>query len=395
MAATFVNPFMTLPQIALVWSTAVTSAILFTSPLSGAHLNPAFTIAQAMFRSFDWRKVLPYIGAQLVGSMAGSALSFEYFRSAIEGFEQAGGLTHASSIDSARVFGEYFDPSLTATQAFGVEAAGTALLAAVVFAVTHEKNSERNIPVPFVVGGAVFSLINVLAPFSQCGLNPARDFGPRIIAFIAGWTDVAFQNCWLYIAAPILGAITGAALIDKILYYPKRNEFQKRYEQIKICAHYSTIVFITARNYSYPNKTKYRDKTNDLVGEYFDPSLTATQAFGVEAAGTALLATIVFGVTHEKNSDRDIPVPFVVGATVFLLINVFAPFTQCGLNPARDFGPRIVAFFAGWTDVAFQNCWLYIAAPIIGAIAGAALIDKILYPKRDRVPKRAMNSALL
>uniref|UniRef100_A0A7R9WEY4 Aquaporin n=1 Tax=Pseudictyota dubia TaxID=2749911 RepID=A0A7R9WEY4_9STRA len=222
MAATFVNPFMTLPQIALVWSTAVTSAILFTSPLSGAHLNPAFTIAQAMFRSFDWRKVLPYIGAQLVGSMAGSALSFEYFRSAIEGFEQAGGLTHASSIDSARVFGEYFDPSLTATQAFGVEAAGTALLAAVVFAVTHEKNSERNIPVPFVVGGAVFSLINVLAPFSQCGLNPARDFGPRIIAFIAGWTDVAFQNCWLYIAAPILGAITGAALIDKILYYPKR-----------------------------------------------------------------------------------------------------------------------------------------------------------------------------
>jgi glycerol uptake facilitator protein len=224
MSATFVNPFMTLPQIAMVWSAAVTSAILITEPLSGAHLNPAFTIAQAVFRKFDRRKVLPYIGAQVFGSMAGSAASYGFFKHAIRGFEQAEGLVRASSIDTARVFGEYFDPSLvTATQAFGVEAMGTAILAATVFAVTHRRNSGRDIPVPFVVGGTVFSLINVLAPLTQCGMNPARDFGPRIVAFLAGWTDVAFQDCWLYIAGPIIGALAGAAFVDKVLYADKKE----------------------------------------------------------------------------------------------------------------------------------------------------------------------------
>ena len=224
MFATFVNPFMTLPQIALIWAAAVTSAILITSPLSGAHLNPSFTIANAMYRKFEWKKVLPYIGAQLVGAMAGSAFSYGWFKNAILGFEQTEGLLRASSIDSARVFGEYFDPSLSVFQAFGLEAAGTALLAAVVFAATHERNSDKDIPTPLVVGGTVFSLINVLAPFTQCGMNPARDFGPRIIAFLAGWTEVAFQDCWLYIAGPIIGAITGATLIEKIFYSNKRTK---------------------------------------------------------------------------------------------------------------------------------------------------------------------------
>ena len=223
MTASFVNPFMTLPQVAMVWSAAVTSAILITSPLSGAHLNPAMTVALAMFRNFDRSKVLPYVGAQMFGSMAGSAASFGLFQTAIQGFEQSRGLVRSTAVDSARVFGEYFDSSLTTAQAFGVEAMGTALLAAIVFAVTHKRNSERDIPVPVVVGGTVFSLINALAPFTQCGLNPARDFGPRIVAYLAGWTDVAFQGCWLYIAAPVMGALVGAAFIDKVFYNSRRT----------------------------------------------------------------------------------------------------------------------------------------------------------------------------
>ena len=225
MTASFMpNPLMsTLPQVAAVWSVAVTSAILMASPLSGAHFNPAMTLAQAMFRNFDRRKVLPYCVAQMVGSVAGSAMSFSIFQHVIRGFEQARGLVRSTAIDSARVFGEYFDSSLTPFQAFGVEAMGTAILATIVFAMTHKRNEDRGIPVPYMVGGTVFTLINALAPLTQCGLNPARDFGPRIVAYFAGWTDVAFQNCWLYIAGPIVGALFGAALIDKFVYSTKRT----------------------------------------------------------------------------------------------------------------------------------------------------------------------------
>jgi glycerol uptake facilitator protein len=49
------------------------------------------------------------------------------------------------------------------------------------------------------------------------------------------------------------------------------------------------------------------------------------------------------------------------------------------VNPARDFGPRIVAYFAGWDLVAFQGWWVYMFAPIIGATLGGAFADKVLY----------------
>ena len=83
---------------------------------------------------------------------------------------------------------------------------------------------------------------------------------------------------------------------------------------------------------------------------------------------------------HEKNDAmKDAFVPPVIGLTVGALIAVIAPITQAGFNPARDFGPRIVAFLAGWKEVAFKGCWVYIVAPVLGALLGATVADKILY----------------
>ena len=219
MSATFSDTSISLPEIALVWSMAAVASIIITTPLSGAHLNPAMTLALAMFRGFEWNKVLPYSFAQVLGSSAGSAMSYIMNAQAIEDFEVSQDLSRASSIPSARVFGEYYDPSLTGAEAFGVEAFGTAVLAAVVFAVSHPRAANRiSVPVPLIIGGTVFSLICFLAPLTQCGMNPARDFGPRLVAYVAGWTDVAFQDCGLYILAPLIGAPTGAALVDSLLY---------------------------------------------------------------------------------------------------------------------------------------------------------------------------------
>jgi glycerol uptake facilitator-like aquaporin len=111
-----------------------------------------------------------------------------------------------------------------------------------------------------------------------------------------------------------------------------------------------------------------------------DPITTAV-AFFAEALGTAILAFVVFCLSNPKNdiSRNKTFVPPLIGAAVAALIAVLAPVTQCGLNPARDFGPRVVAWLAGWKSVAFRKWWVYVLAPLIGAPVGAAIADKVLY----------------
>jgi glycerol uptake facilitator protein len=108
--------------------------------------------------------------------------------------------------------------------------------------------------------------------------------------------------------------------------------------------------------------------------------ITTQIAFLAEAMGTGILSFVIFALTNPKNDAmKTCFVPPLIGLTVGALIAVFAPLTQAGFNPARDFGPRIVAFFAGWKDVAFKGCWVYILAPILGAVVGAVVADKVLY----------------
>ena len=112
----------------------------------------------------------------------------------------------------------------------------------------------------------------------------------------------------------------------------------------------------------------------------FSSPVTKVVAFLAEGVGTAILAFVIFALTHPKNDAvKDGFIPPLIGLTVGGLIAVLAPLTQAGFNPARDFGPRIVAWFAGWKTVAFTNAWLYIVAPIIGASVGAALADRVLF----------------
>lgn len=109
-----------------------------------------------------------------------------------------------------------------------------------------------------------------------------------------------------------------------------------------------------------------------------DPVTTAT-AFFAEAFGTAVLAFVVFSLTNPRNDcqKNKIFIPPLIGATVGALIAVIAPLTQAGFNPARDFGPRIVAWMAGWKGVAFTKWWVYVLAPLVGAPIGAILAEKL------------------
>lgn len=111
---------------------------------------------------------------------------------------------------------------------------------------------------------------------------------------------------------------------------------------------------------------------------YSDPITTAT-AFFAEAFGTAVLAFVIFSLTNKNNdcAKNKVFIPPLIGVTVGALIGVIAPLTQAGFNPARDFGPRIIAWLAGWKGVAFTKWWLYVLAPLVGAPIGAILAEKL------------------
>jgi len=232
-------------QVAIVWGVAIMLAIYTIGSVSGAHINPAITLALAVHRGFPWSKVAHYISSQMAGAMLAAASLYVLFGPHLAALEKLKGVTRGQpgSEMTAMCYGEYFpapgslgsgtDPyspekhaELKAKgsegQAFFAELLGTAILAFVVFAVTDDRNPGRptNGQAPIFIGLTVAVLISVLAPLTQACFNPARDFGPRLFAYFAGWGSVAIPGLadtgWLtvYIAAPICGAIVGGAVYD-------------------------------------------------------------------------------------------------------------------------------------------------------------------------------------
>ena len=107
-----------------------------------------------------------------------------------------------------------------------------------------------------------------------------------------------------------------------------------------------------------------------------------------EFLGTLILALVVFAVTDPRNlaaPPAGLAAVFI-GLTVAALISVIAPLTQACFNPARDFGPRLFAFLAGWGAVALPGprgtgfLTVYIVAPIAGAMTGGGLYCRVLKP---------------
>ena len=233
-------------QVAVVWGIAISLAIYAIGAISGAHMNPAITVAFAVFRRFPIRKVPWYFLAQLLGALFAAATLYALFHGIIAQYELSRGIVRGApgSELSAMIYGEYFpNPglsiakslplSISMTQAFFAEAIGTSFLAFFVFAVTDEQNPGRpgaTLPAIFI-GLAVSIIISIVAPLTQAGLNPARDFGPRLFAFFAGWGRIAIPgprggSLSVYILGPILGATAGAGVYQFVfqrMHWPERD----------------------------------------------------------------------------------------------------------------------------------------------------------------------------
>lgn len=215
-----------LPIISLIWGIAVAIAIHFCSPLSGAHINSAMTLAFATWTEFSWRKAPGYLAAQFAGAMTGALVIYGLFFRAIRKFEAAHDFVRGEpgSEESAKIFGEFYHTTLL--KAFIWEASGTFLLAAGVFwLIAFTNRHQLKSLLPILIGLWLAFLIWLVAPVTQAGFNPARDLGPRIISSLLGWGTWSFKangTGWLlvYVIAPCLGALIGGRVKFSLFTIP-------------------------------------------------------------------------------------------------------------------------------------------------------------------------------
>ncbi|SEF92181.1 glycerol uptake facilitator protein [Bryocella elongata] len=217
--------------VCIAWGLAVTMAIYTTASVSGCHANPAVTLALAIYRKFSWRNVVPYWAAQVVGGFAGAALVYLLFSPVIDNYNAANHLTRAVG-GAAGVFFTHTGLAITPMHAFVDEIILTAFLIFGIFAITEKFNESA----PGANGGALMigflvALIGASMGYLEAwALNPARDFGPRLFCFFAGWGASALPSpdnyWWIPILAPLLGAVVGGGAYQVLIwpYLPARRK---------------------------------------------------------------------------------------------------------------------------------------------------------------------------
>ncbi len=206
-------------SINIAWGLAVTMGCYIAAGVSGGHLNPAVTLALAVHRQFPWRKVLPYSLAQFAGAFVASVVVFVTYHEALAAFD--GGVRQVLGAQgTAGIWATYPQPFLS-TFPGGVidQVVGTALLVGGIFGITDSRNSPAPAGVAPVIVGLLVLLIGASFGFNAgYAINPARDFGPRLFTFVAGWGSEVFSagNSWWWvpIVAPCLGAVLGGWIYD-------------------------------------------------------------------------------------------------------------------------------------------------------------------------------------
>ncbi len=207
-------------SIAWAWGLGVALGVYVAARISGAHINPAVTIALAAFQGFAWRKVGPYIAAQTLGAFVAALIVRGVYADLLNAKDP--GHTVKTQIVFATLPGNGSLP-VSLTTAFFDQIVGTAILVFVIFALTHPRNrGPLSNLVPLVIGLLVVAIGMAWGANAGYAINPARDFGPRLASFITGystaWVD---QNgtpyWWLPIIAPIIGGLIGGALFKYMI----------------------------------------------------------------------------------------------------------------------------------------------------------------------------------
>ncbi|XP_004486280.1 aquaporin NIP1-2-like [Cicer arietinum] len=181
----------TLPGVAIVWGLAVMVLAYSLGHVSGAHFNPAVTIAQASTKRFPVQQIPTYIIAQLFGSILASVVLKVIFSDKENRF--VGTLPAGSNL-----------------QAFVVEFLITFLLMFVISGVGTDNRAVNELAA-LAVGSTVLLVVLFAGPITGASMNPARSLGPAIVHH-------EYRGIWIYLVSPILGALAGTLTYTFIRY---------------------------------------------------------------------------------------------------------------------------------------------------------------------------------
>ncbi|SJN58178.1 MIP/aquaporin family protein [Vibrio ruber] len=201
-------------EISIIWGFGVSIAIYCTAGVSGAHINPAVTIALAAFHGFNKAKVLPYIASQILGAFCAAALIYALYSNLFINYEVTHDILRSSqdALATAGIFSTYPNASLSFFGAVAVEFTITAVLMFGILALGDENNgAHRNAMNPLLIGVLIAVIGSSLGPLTGFAMNPARDFGPKLFAYLAGWDFALTGGKDIpYFIVPIIGPIAGA-----------------------------------------------------------------------------------------------------------------------------------------------------------------------------------------
>ncbi|MFQ1002068.1 MIP/aquaporin family protein [Modestobacter sp. SSW1-42] len=207
-------------SIAWAWGLGVVLGVYTAARISGAHLNPAVTLALAVFRGFSWSKVLPYSLAQFLGAATAALIVRWNYSEALALFDPG------NTIKSQGVFSTLPGNGALDVSTLGAlrdQVIGTAILLFLILAVTDARNTAPGANLaPWIIGLIVVAIGMAWGTNAGYAINPARDLGPRLVSFLTGygeaWRD---QNgdlyFWVPILGPLVGGLIGAALYDLLI----------------------------------------------------------------------------------------------------------------------------------------------------------------------------------
>jgi glycerol uptake facilitator protein len=198
-------------SIAWAWGLGVTLGIYVAGKISGAHINPAVTVALAVFQGFPWRKVAPYVLAQTLGAFCAALVVRWNYTEVIAKFDPG------HTIKSQGIFSTLPGNGSAPVSDMGAlrdQIIGTAILLFLVFAIVDTRNSTplSNLA-PVVIGLLVVAIGMAWGTDAGYAINPARDFGPRLAEFFTGYgTAMRDQYGHLYFWVPIVGPLVGGVV---------------------------------------------------------------------------------------------------------------------------------------------------------------------------------------
>ncbi|XP_040910125.1 aquaporin-10b [Toxotes jaculatrix] len=220
-------------SINLGFALGVTFGVFVSRGVSGAHLNPAVTLSLCVLGRHPWLKLPFYVFFQVFGAfLAAATVGLQYY-DAIRTYS-GGELTVAGPTATAGIFSTYPADYLSLWGGVVDQVIGTAALLLCVLALGDQRNSSLPDGLQPVLVGAVVLVIGIsMGSNSGYALNPARDFGPRLFTYIAGWGVDVFKAgggwWWVPIVAPCVGALLGTLIYELMIevhHPPAPSELQ-------------------------------------------------------------------------------------------------------------------------------------------------------------------------